>query len=282
MILSRKQNSEMDIKKDDDIDNVSDSGRDLSSIQTLATDLANNPSKFSEFIKETSQSLEKARKTAKEIKDRNFFQRIITFSSKDTAEISLTHQDVMERFFVLLLTISLVSGKNSAVLVGLMNSMKNGLDMNDAEQKNLYEFASAYFESAIKSAEDEQLRERALKKVMILSADLHHSSEDFSKRYEDFVAETQQSFNKTTQRIETLATDVEITLEEQKKDIFSRLKEFDSNTKQSFDETNKSIETLAEEHRNSIEQLNKLRKVLVASIIMSIVAVTIAIVAISL
>lgn len=146
-------------------------------INSIASEILKDPSKFSSFLEATATQLTEARAKAEELKGRNVFKRFFSSSSKDLAGILLSQHNILQNFFVLLQTITFISGRNTALLLTLSDSLRKGIDLNDDEQKNLYAFAYSYLQDAIDSANNEQIREEALKKVLILTTDIIQSNE---------------------------------------------------------------------------------------------------------
>lgn len=153
-------------------------------IKSIASEILKDPSKFSGFLEATATQLTEAREKAEELKGRNVFKRFFSSSSKDLADILLSQHNILQNFFVLLQTITFISGRNTALLLTLSDSLRKGIDLNDEEQKNLYAFAYSYLQDAIESANNEQIREEALKKVLILTSDIIRSNESTSNKIE--------------------------------------------------------------------------------------------------
>ncbi len=166
---------------------INHSGNDANlklNINSIASEILKDPSKFSTFLNDTATQLDDARTKAKELQERNFLKRIFSSSSKDFADIMLLQHDIFQNFFVLLQTITFVSGKNTALLLSLSDSLRKGINLNDEEQRNLYAFADSYLQDAIESANNEHIREEALKKVLILTSDIIQSNEMTSNKIE--------------------------------------------------------------------------------------------------
>lgn len=185
-------------------------------INSIASEILKDPSKFSSFLAATATQLTDARDKAKELKERNAFKRFFSSSSKDIADIILSQHNILQNFFVLLQTITFVSGRNTALLLTLSDSLRKGIDLNDEEQKNLYAFADSYLRDAIESANNEHIREEALKKVLILTSDIIHSNESTTKEIErlsNLQNRFMQKWENTDNRVKSLQDTVMTTTE---------------------------------------------------------------------
>lgn len=179
-------------------------------LQLLANEIIQNPNKLQEIIKVTSQELEAARTTADEIASRSFLKRLISSNTKDFAKLMVAQNEIMSKFFLLLQVMTFLCKGNSVLLFGLMDSLDKGLDMSNEEQKNLYTFAKSYLQEAIESAKSEELRETALKKLLIHSNELkefqHNSTksiEGLSEELKDFKTQTGHDINQLESQLNT-------------------------------------------------------------------------------
>ena len=141
-------------------------------LQLLANEIIQNPNKLQEIIQATSNELEAARTNADEIANRSWLKRLFSSNTKDFAKLMVAQNDIMSNFFLLLQVMTFLCKGNSILLFGLMDSLNKGMDMSNEEQKNLYTFAKSYLQEAIESAKSEELRETALKKLLIHSNEL--------------------------------------------------------------------------------------------------------------
>ena len=116
----------------------------------------------------------------------------------------VAQNDIMSNFFLLLQVMTFLCKGNSMLLFGLMDSLDKGMDMSNEEQKNLYTFAKSYLQEAIESAKSEELRETALKKLLIHSNELKEFQNNSTKSIEGLSSELKEFKNKTSHDINEL------------------------------------------------------------------------------
>lgn len=173
-------------------------------LQILANEIIQNPNKLQEIIKITSEELKAATTNANEIAGRGFFKRLFASNTKDFAKLMVAQNEIMSNFFLLLQVMTFLCKGNSMLLFGLMDSLDRGMDMSNEEQKNLYAFAKSYLQEAIESAKAEELRETALKKLLIHSNELKEFQNNSTKSIEGLLSELKEFKNKTGQDINKL------------------------------------------------------------------------------
>lgn len=217
-------------------------------LQLLANEIIQNPNKLQEIIQATSKELENAKTNANEIANRSFLKRLFSSNTKDFANILVAQNGIMSNFFLLLQVMTFLCKGNSVLLFGLMDSLDKGLDMSNEEQKNLYTFAKSYLQEAIESAKSEELRETALKKLLI------HSNE-----LKDFQDESNNSIEELSSKTKTIETDVVKLLEFQNKmeDNIKELEEENKTLKSNFKE---ELKVLRQQSDQSIKDLSQQTK----------------------
>ena len=173
-------------------------------LQLLANEIIQNPNKLQEIIQETSAKLEAAKNNANEIASRGPLKRAFSSTTKDFAKLLVEQNGIMSNFFLLLQVMTFLCKGNSMLLFGLMDSLNKGIDMSNEEQKNLYTFAKSYLQEAIESAKAEELRETALKKLLIHSNELKEFQNNSTKSIEGLLSELKEFKNKTGQNINKL------------------------------------------------------------------------------
>lgn len=160
-------------------------------LQLLANEIIQNPNKLQEIIQATSIELENAKTNANEIANRGFLKRLFSSNTKEFANILVAQNGIMSNFFLLLQVMTFLCKGNSVLLFGLMDSLDKGLDMSNEEQKNLYTFAKSYLQEAIESAKSEELRETALKKLLIHSNELKEFQDKSNNSIEELYSKTE-------------------------------------------------------------------------------------------
>ena len=234
-------------------------------LQLLANEIIQNPNKLQEIIKATSKELKDARTNADEIANRGFFRRLVSSNTKDFAKLMVAQNDIMSNFFLLLQVMTFLCKGNSILLFGLMDSLDKGLDMSNEEQKNLYTFAKSYLQEAIESAKSEELRETALKKLLIHSNEL----KVFQEKSNDSIEEL---FSKT-KTIETNVVKLQEFQDETEQSI-KNLKEENKTLKDSFENelkilrqhSDQSLEALSQQTKHWIDSKEKEIEAIICSI----------------
>ena len=230
-------------------------------LQLLANEIIQNPNKLQEIIQATSEELKNAKTNASEIANRSFLKRLISSNTKDFANILVAQNSIMSKFFLLLQVMTFLCKGNSILLFGLMDSLDKGLDMSNEEQKNLYTFAKSYLQEAIQSAKSEELRETALKKLLIHSNELkkfqeksNNDIEELSSKtkaiesnvikLQEFQNETKQSINNLEEENKTLKSSFENELKVLRQQSDQNIEALSQQTKYWVDSKEKEIEAI--------------------------------------
>lgn len=192
-------------------------------LQLLANEIIQNPNKLQEIIQATSNELEAARTDADEIANRSFLKRLFSSNTKDFVKLMVAQNDIMSNFFLLLQVMTFLCKGNSILLFGLMDSLNKGMDMSNEEQKNLYTFAKSYLQEAIESAKSEELRETALKKLLIHSNELKEFQNKSKESIDGLSSELKEFKNKTNQDLKTMESQTKSWEDSIKKDYAGKI-----------------------------------------------------------
>lgn len=217
-------------------------------LQLLANEIIQNPNKLQEIIQATSIELENAKTNANEIANRSFLKRLFSSSTKDFAKILVAQNGIMSNFFLLLQVMTFLCKGNSVLLFGLMDSLDKGLDMSNEEQKNLYTFAKSYLQEAIESAKSEELRETALKKLLIHSNEL--------KEFQDKSNNSIEELSSKTKAIETDVVKLQKFQDETKQSI-KNLEDENRSLKDGFENELKNLRQQSNQDLEALSQLTK-------------------------
>lgn len=133
----------------------------------LAQAITKNPALIDQVISNVNENLSNSKKQIETIKDRGFFQRLIASNTKDLAEAMLQQSEIMGNFFALLQVLTMGCKRNSAILYDMIDSLSKSEKMTSGEQSNLYGMAKSYLEDALESTQNEQIREDALKRLLV-------------------------------------------------------------------------------------------------------------------
>lgn len=136
-------------------------------VEEEALKMLSNPQLFVATINTMAQKLDVDKAAAQELKDMNAFKRFFKSNSKIQAEANLRQNDIMHDFYQLLTALSFLSKGNSALLLGLYNSLCESEKANGMEGNTFFEMAKSNLQTAIDSAKNEELREKALKKALV-------------------------------------------------------------------------------------------------------------------
>lgn len=160
-------------------------------IEEEALKMLSNPKLFVATINNMAQKLDADKAAAQELKDMNGFKRFFKSSSKIQAEANLRQNDIMHDFYQLLTALSFLSKGNSALLLGLYNSLCESEKANGMEGNTFFEMAKSNLQTAIDSAKNEELREKALKKALVEN-----------KVQQDKLAEQKSNLDKTNSKLD--------------------------------------------------------------------------------
>ena len=246
-------------------------------LQLLANEIIQNPNKLQEIIKATSKELKDARTNADEIANRGFFRRLVSSNTKDFAKLMVAQNDIMSNFFLLLQVMTFLCKGNSILLFGLIDSLNKGIDMSNEEQKNLYTFAKSYLQEAIESAKAEELRETALKKLLIHSNELKEFQNHSTKSIEGLSLELQAFENKTSEDINELESQLHTWKDGFEKGLKELQNKIDQDLKTMASQTKSWEDYVEKDYAGRFASLKK--RTLIFSII-SIIAMIVGIVAI--
>jgi len=243
-------------------------------LQLLANEIIQNPNKLQEIIQETSAKLKAAEKNANEIASRGPLKRAFSSTTKDFAKLLVEQNGIMSNFFLLLQVMTFLCKGNSMLLFGLMDSLNKGIDMSNEEQKNLYTFAKSYLQEAIESAKAEELRETALKKLLIHSNELKEFQNNSTKNIEDLSSELKDFKNKTDQDINVLGSRLNTWKDGFEKELSGLQNKTDQDLKTMESQTKSWEDSIEKDYASKITSLKKRSVILfVISIIATIISV---------
>ncbi len=182
-----------------------------------------------------------------------------------------------------------MSERNTALLLSLSDSLRKGINLNDEEQRNLYAFADSYLQDAIDSANNERIREEALKKVLILTSDIIQSNELTSNKVDQLVDSEmiiRQRLAQTDNAVNSLRDSLNSQSEWFAKENAMHQNELDrlgaslTELSKEFVEANTSLQSIQVELMSQSERLTKENKILKyfigASMCLSILAFALA------
>jgi len=155
--------------------------------------ILSNPQLFISKIKSLSDQLEKDKSIAENLKNKSIIKRLFTSSVKTQADANLRQNAIMKDFYELLTAISYLGLGNSAHLVSLYDSLCKSEEANG--NNYFFEAAKAKLQFAIKSAKDEELREKALKKALVKSNENESKIDENASKIESVKKEILNKIN---------------------------------------------------------------------------------------
>lgn len=240
-------------------------------INLSAQEIIKNPQRFNEIIKETSTKLKEAKTSTEEIQNRGWFKKMFSSNTSDIAKILSSQNTVLTNFFMLLQVLSVLCKGNSILLLELIQSMDNGLDMSNEEQKNLYSFAKSYLQEAIENAKSEELREIALKKLLIDSKNLNEFKYTTEKNIEKIRLDIEESQRNQSRKMELY-----------QKEIDDKFENYKKANKEKFNELKQSTAESIQKHKAIIDKdlnlITRYKIISYISIVISVAAIILAII----
>ena len=238
---------------------------ELNKVEKEALEMLNNPQLFVVKISELSEKLNNDKRRAEEINNKGFMKRMFKSSIKLQAEANLRQNDIMNDFYQLLTAISYLSKGNSSLLVGLYNNLCKSEEANGNNM--FYETAKASKQAAINSAENEEKREKALKKALV-KANENESKINENETKIDSIKE--DLLSRINNAVDLLKNHLIIRKKETEKDINNKIE----NTKLYVDEHIRMLNLRIEENNKStISMFNSLSKELSMWKIIAIISI---------
>ena len=201
------------------------------------TAILSDPQLFVTKIRELGASLKKDDELAQQIKEAGALKKL--FISQRKTDLMLRFNERMTEFYQILTAVTFLTKGNSALLLGFYNSLLEDEKANNLEGNMFYTMAKDNIKRAIDSAENEQLREKALKIALVSS----RTNEDKIENYK-----------KTTQkRISDAISLVKEHIDLKTKETNTDLLKAESILTEKIEKTNKQIDGLD----NKYEKLHK-------------------------
>ena len=210
--------------------------------------LAQEPEAFKKFLDSTERALIESKSQAGVIKDRNFFKKLFSSNTADLAKIVLEQNDIMTRFYVILQLLSMQTKGNATYLVKICEAIKSSADVEDQEQGNLQKIAVNYLEQSIEAAKAEEVRDRALKKLL-----------KSAERTALFEQEIREAHKKASKQYEESSESLKKEFDSYSESLKEELSSFEKEIKQAFEDQQKIIDEKATpgQIKNSVEALAK-------------------------
>lgn len=208
------------------------------------------PETFSSLIKITSESIKQSKSSAEAIRDRGWWKKMWSSNSTDLAKIIIDQNGTISNFFVILKLLILQTKGNVKLMTNLCSTIQNFNNVEGKEQDNLSKLAILFLEQNIESIKDEELRDKALKKLLIAA----EMTDQFEFRMASEVSEIEDS-NKSfkeeinlqlfsfKEEIENKLADIDNKITNQAEAINAKISDLDGRYKSLYSSTKSELES---------------------------------------
>lgn len=219
------------------------------------TAILSDPQLFVTKIRELGASLKKDDELAQEIKDAGTLKKL--FISQKKTDLILRFNERMTEFYQILTAVSFLTKGNSALLLGFYNSLLEDEKANNLEGNMFYTMAKDNIKKAIDSAENEELREKALKIALVSSKTNEDNLENYKittqKRISDAIGLVKEHIDLKTKETNTVLSKAENILTEK------------------IEKTNKHIDGLDKEYDKLHKEIRFLKYAIYITFALSII-----------
>ena len=207
------------------------------------TAILSDPQLFVSKIRELGTSLKEDADLAKQIKEAGTLKKL--FISQRKTDLILRFNKRMTEFYHILTAVSFLTKGNSALLLGFYNSLCEDEKANNLEGNLFYTMAKDNIKKAIDSAENDQLREKALKIALVSSKNneekVDNYKENTKKRISEAIALVKEHIDLRAKKTSNCLSKTESILTEKIDDAKKQIDDLDYKTKNENEKIHKDI-----------------------------------------
>lgn len=178
---------------------------------------------FNKFIQAINCDLHENKQHAEDIKDRNFFKRIISSNIKDIGEVLFEQNISLSSFYILLRLLSISSQKDRKLLLNLFEYAEKEAKVVSNEQTSIQKGIIAILKKNEEDFKQNEIRDRALMKLLKEA----QAIEDFKNGLSQLVSQIEQKHKEAERKlqekydtdIQSIKTDIKTQKDDIKKKI---------------------------------------------------------------
>lgn len=191
-------------------------------IQVLLND--SQLTEFNKFINAINFDLQENKQHAEDIKDRNFFKRLISSNTKDIGNVLFEQNISLSAFYILLRLLSTSSLKDRKLLLNLYEYAQKEADIASNEQTSIQKGIIAILKKNEEDFKQNEIRDRALMKLLKEAQAL----EDFKNGLSQLVSQIEQKYEAEHKHYEKFDADIQ-NLKADIENIKSRYNDLENN-----------------------------------------------------
>lgn len=149
-------------------------------------EMCQNPKLFSEYVEGLTDRIDKSQSRLEEINGRGWWKRKISSTTKDLSAEMIEHAALISDLFTVLQVVSYMTKGNSALLLGLMDSLDKTANANNKEGGFL-DLTKSYLQQLLDDSKNASIREKAIKKLLVNCIQLNNNHNQLKKVQEDFI-----------------------------------------------------------------------------------------------
>lgn len=153
---------------------------------------------FNKFIQAINCDLHENKQHAEDIKDRNFFKRIISSNIKDIGEVLFEQNISLSSFYILLRLLSISSQKDRKLLLNLYEYANQEANVAGQEQTSIQKGIIAILKKNEEEFKQNEIRDRALMKLLKEA----QAIEDFKNGLSQLVSQIEQKYNEAERKLQ--------------------------------------------------------------------------------
>lgn len=165
-------------------------------IQVLLND--SQLTEFNKFIQAINCDLHENKQHAEDIKDRNFFKRLISSNTKDIGEVLFEQNISLSAFYILLRLLSTSSQKDRKLLLNLYQYAEKEAKVVSNEQTSIQKGIIAILKKNEEDFKQNEIRDRALMKLLKEA----QAIEDFKNGLSQLVSKIEQKHKEAERKLQ--------------------------------------------------------------------------------